>query len=237
MLSPGEWRRIAIESMAVVLSILLAFAIDAYWDRYQDRLRERQLLGDLLTDFQESRPGLVARVELAQRMARNNRLFVDRISAHHGQHPLAIPDSLVLGALGGPTYEPNTNALDAAMNSGEIELISNKEIRAQLAHWSRLLLDTREDEIEVRRLTNEQLVPTLGKAVDLGPYYPELLTWSLGQPVTGLPGQVEFRPTPEISSLLSLRNFYMQFAADDLADLLEALDQMVAMLVQDAPHE
>ena len=64
-----QWRRILVESVAVVLSILVAFLIDAWWDSHQEGLRERELLEGLLTDFEASRPGLENRLELARRMA------------------------------------------------------------------------------------------------------------------------------------------------------------------------
>lgn len=79
-------------------------------------------------------------------------------------------------------------------------------------------------------LTNEQLVPSLGGAMSLGPYFPQVLNWSFGQPVSGLPGHAAFRPPPELDGLLGLRHFFVQFAAEDLAGLLESLDRAVGLL-------
>jgi hypothetical protein len=225
------------ESAAVVLSILLAFAIDAAWDQRQDRVRERTLLRGILADYRASRTNLAERLDLAERMARNTALLRDLVSRWHGPAPLSVPDSLILGVLGGPTYEPATNTLDAALGSGEIELIRNDEIRTELATWRRTLLDTSEDELEVRRLTNEQLVPALAGAIDLGPWFTQVLNWSFGSPVTGLPGHVTLRPPAGAGSLLGVRHFYVQFAADDLARLLASLDRAVALLEQEVGQE
>jgi hypothetical protein len=219
-----------VESAAVVLSILLAFSIDALWSQRQERAREQVLLRGILADYQASRSELAERVRLAERLARNTALFREQVSGLDGTTLLSVPDSLILGALGGPTYEPATNTLDAALGSGEIELIRSVAVKAELAHWRRALLDTREDEVEVRRLTNEQLVPALAGAVDLGPYFAQLLNWSFEQPVSGLPGQSAFRPPPELSGLLGLRHFFVQFAAEDLAGLLDSLDRALGLL-------
>lgn len=232
-----QWRRVVVESGAVVLSILLAFSIDASWDQHRERVQESALLRGILADFKASRPNLAERAELARRMATNTALLLDLVSAWDGTKPLSVPDSLILGVLGGPTYEPDTNTLEAALGSGEIESIRSDEIRAELATWRRSLLDTTEDEVEVRRLTNEQLVPTLARAMNLGPYFAQELKWSLGEPVSGLPGHVTIRPPVEVASLLGLRHFFVQFSADDLAGLLATLDRVVALLEQETAGE
>jgi hypothetical protein len=225
-----QWRRVVVESGAVVLSILLAFSIDALWDQRQERVQENALLRGILADFKASRPSLADRAELARRMATNTGLLLDRVSSSDDAQPVSVPDSLILAVLGGPTYEPDTNTLEAALGSGEIELIRSDEIRAELATWRRSLLDTREDEVEVRRLTNEQLVPALARAMNLGPYFAQLLTWSVGERVSGLPGNATLRPSAEVASLIGLRQFFVQFSADDLAGLLVTLDRIVALL-------
>ncbi len=213
-----------------MLSILLAFAIDASWEQHQERVHEGALLRGILADFKASRPSLAERAELARRMATNTALLLHLMSAWDGAKPLSVPDSLILGVLGGPTYEPDTNTLEAALSSGEIELIRSDEIRAELATWRRSLLDTTEDEVEVRRLTNEQLVPALARAINLGPYFAQVVNWSSGEPVSGLPGYVTIRPPAEVASLLGLRQFFVQFSADDLVGLLATLDRVVALL-------
>lgn len=224
------WARVLVESVAVVLSILLAFSIDALWGQHQERVREQVLLRGILADYRASRPELVERLTLAEKMARNTGLLLERVSLWEGSAPLSVPDSLILGVLGGPTYEPATNTLEAALGSGEVELIRSDAIKSELAAWRRALLDTREDEVEVRRVTNEQLVPSLAAAMRLGPYFPQVLNWSFDQPVSGLPGHAVFRPPPELDGLLGVRFFFVQFAAEDLAGLLQSLDRAVDLL-------
>lgn len=45
------WRRIAVEGIAIVASILLAFAIDAWWEDRQRAETEQVVLQTLLSDF------------------------------------------------------------------------------------------------------------------------------------------------------------------------------------------
>ena len=234
MSEPGNgripWRRLAAESVAIVASILLAFAIDAWWDGQRDRDREKDLMVDLLADFRSSRAELETRLGLSRRMATANALFTERVDAHRGSGPLTVPDSLVLSVLGGPTYEPSMNALDAAVASGEIVLLANPDIREELATWRRALLDTAEDEQEVRRITDEQVIPLLAGSLRVAPYMRNVLAWSFGQPSEGMTGQATLSASPELAGVLALRQFFIEFSADDPEGLLGSLDRTERLL-------
>lgn len=236
-----HWRQLLAESIAVIVSILVAFAIDAWWDGHQDQQRQHEILVGLRADFQSSRPGLASRLELARRMAKGNSDLLDLTRDHRDSEPLMVPDTLILAVLGGPTYEPDTNTLDAALASGEIELLQDDELRAELANWRRILSDTGEDEREVRRITNEQLVPLMSRTLDLRPYYDMVLPWSGGDPfaagrlITGNPsddlhGQTSLAVDSELIGTLALRKFYVEFAAADLEELLDSLDRIASIL-------
>jgi hypothetical protein len=214
-----EWRRVFVESVAVVLSILVAFAIDAWWDSRQDLRDERELLAGLVADFEASRPALESRRELAHRMADGTRAFLDLTTGVSLPARLAVPDTVLMAVLGGPTYDAVTNTLDAAVASGEIELIRSKELRAQLAQWRRQLTDTSEDELEVRRVTNQQIVPLLSRVLNIRPYFDSVLAWSGGDPF-GV-------------GALSVRSFYADFSAGDFEELLIVLDRTLALLRQE----
>ena len=50
-----QWRRLTAEAAAIVLSILLAFAIDAWWQFRGDREAEQVVLANLLVEFKRNR--------------------------------------------------------------------------------------------------------------------------------------------------------------------------------------
>ena len=240
-----RWRLLA-ESAAVVISILLAFSIDAWWDGHREHRREQALMAGLLEDFRSSRPDLESRLELARRMAEGTRGFLHLVSEGTPGETLTVPDPLVLATLGGPTYEPVTNTLDAALAAGEIELLSDPALRSELANWRRTLSDTREDELEVRRITNEQLVPLLAQSLDVAPYFDKVLAWSGGDPYgagrriegafDALPGSATVVASTDLSAALALRRFYVEFAAADLEELLGSLDRSVDLLQRRLEH-
>lgn len=46
------WKRISVEAAAIVVSILLAFAIDASWEERQSHQRQQELIRGLILDFE-----------------------------------------------------------------------------------------------------------------------------------------------------------------------------------------
>ena len=224
------WGRIFVEAVAVVASILLAFSIDAWWDGQRERNRETDLLQGLLADFQTSRADLVGRAEGARRIAHANRSLRDAVSAAVGGGEIEVSDTLVTAVIGGPTYEPTANTLDAAIASGEIELILNDELREALAHWRRILADTREDELAVRSVSSEQVVPLLAQQIDLASRFDLISPWFFGQQRYDASGRVALRPSTQLGGALALRLFYAEFSAEDLAILLDALDRVVELI-------
>ena len=224
------WLRILAESLAIVLSILLAFSIDAWWDVRRDRAREADLLAGLLADLEASRPELVTRLNGARRMATNTARFRDLIASAPEGQLVRVPDSVVIAVLGTPTYEPTTNTLDAALSSGEVELIRSNDVRQRLAEWRRGLIDTYEDENASKEIVITQLVPLLAREVRLGSYYDRVLPWFFADPELDLTGEATVTASSDLEGVLALRLFFAEFSAQGLAALLESLDGLAAVL-------
>ena len=53
-----SWKRISIEAGAIVISILFAFSIDAWWEARQDQVEEREILIGLEAEFIDLRSRL-----------------------------------------------------------------------------------------------------------------------------------------------------------------------------------
>lgn len=52
MVNRRGWRDLGLEGVVIVVSILLAFALDAWWDSRGQRREEIQVLENLRADFQ-----------------------------------------------------------------------------------------------------------------------------------------------------------------------------------------
>ena len=131
-----QWRRILAEGMAIVVSILLAFGIQAWWDDQQDRAEEQELLTALRQEFVENEASLatsVARIEGAQDNLR-------RLVAMSPSDWPTLPREQVGRVIVTPvrrffTFELTVGSLNSAVSSGKLALIRNAEIRAGLAQF------------------------------------------------------------------------------------------------------
>ena len=61
------WLRVFVEGVMIVGSILLALALDAWWDGVQERAELDELLLSLHTEFSANREILVGHIELLHR--------------------------------------------------------------------------------------------------------------------------------------------------------------------------
>jgi hypothetical protein len=125
------WKRIAVEATAIVASILIAFAIDAWWQDRSERIVESQHLRALHEDLVISLKILdedeayqqqqVAYLELLL-LANSETPFSDELRQW-------IDDGLwQIGS-----YEPQLSSLRELESSGQSGIIRNQDIRRSLA--------------------------------------------------------------------------------------------------------
>jgi len=164
-----EWRRLLIEGIVIVASILLAFWIDAWWDSAQDRAEEREILGLLRAEF-EANQKVLARTAGIHRL--NLGAMREIISA--SETDMSVHDeylgSLFLQAAGTPHYNPATGALAATISSGKIDLVRNIELRNRLAGWNSVVSDLILDEQTRRDFVIHQIRPAFAEFGVAGVY-------------------------------------------------------------------
>ncbi len=156
------WRRTIVEAVAIILSILLAFAIDAGWDAFRERSHETAFLVSLQSDFKETRSRIDESTERHMSFISHGRQLLDFYS---GDTPDIEPEALetMLGAVffNFTTLYLPSGSRDALFASGDIEIISNKELRAMLAAWPSLVADAAEDEKLISNDVMNNMAPYL----------------------------------------------------------------------------
>jgi hypothetical protein len=127
-----SWRRLGTEGLVIVVSILLAFAIDAGWSGHQEARRVDEYVVALKGEFDE------ARVEMAEQLA-------DR------SYQLAAVDSLLSAVRTGQrsdqlwawieqlraiyVFGPSQPAYEALANSSGLELLISPSLRLALLRY------------------------------------------------------------------------------------------------------
>ena len=153
------WTTLLIEGVAIVISILLAFAIDAWWDERKDRAEEIEILIGLETEFVDLRERLILWGKFNQTSATLiERFLSDEVNS------MDLPEvedvfmrSFLANVLdqGGP--------LDALLSSGRLEQIGDREIRDRLAKWPDWLEDIHTNDVSIRDFSWREIAPYLAR--------------------------------------------------------------------------
>lgn len=142
------WVRILAEGAVVVVSILLAFGIDAWWDDRQLREEEQRALQGLREDL------LASQAELSSVLA----ALVDNRD-HFGEFQASTPELIrqwpsdavsLWGLSSSPTFDAYTGTLDALVGAGKLDLIRDARLRNVLVAWMKGLDDLPENLNEMR---------------------------------------------------------------------------------------
>ncbi len=105
------WLRIFVEGVVIVLSILLAFGIDAWWDELGDRRSERETLVRLQGEFERNRTLIESGSGQFRDVAAASQSLYEMAEASGGT-AVPVRDSLLLVAISTSTFDPVTPVLD-----------------------------------------------------------------------------------------------------------------------------
>lgn len=118
------WPRMLAEGTAIVVSILLAFAIDAWWEEHREAAVERAQLQSLLDEFKEARSQLELQVRDLENSLRGTVRFLELMGPKATSELLqdtrmALRDSLDIGV-----FSPQQGTLqDVLASPGNIAFV------------------------------------------------------------------------------------------------------------------
>ncbi len=130
----------------IVISILIAFALDAWW---ADRIQQNELL-DALVAVREDFLATSAELEY---VLSANRTYVAGVNAlvrmdRENVAALANDSAEALVRLlptGGLTFDPTMGAVDALISGGDLQIIEDVDLRAAIAAWPSVIDELTED--------------------------------------------------------------------------------------------
>lgn len=160
--------RTAVEGVVIIGSILIAFWIDASWDKRQDRAQSEALLVSLLEDFQ------TAEVLLDTIESRHRRVV------ENGQRLIAYGETGIVPAdeqagvdilLGGhflrPVYDPPMGTVESLLSAGRFDLFDNDALLSSLTSWAAAVGSLQRTEIDAREHFYDRIYPYLATRIDI----------------------------------------------------------------------
>ncbi|MCJ7558774.1 MAG: hypothetical protein MUP90_17935, partial [Gammaproteobacteria bacterium] len=148
-----QWKRLAAEVIAIVASILFAFAIDAWWDDRSDSIRLAGAIQNIAAEVAE------ARIEI-EHATQRNQFRIDGMRRFLSLDPdalTALPqDSLasITKAFATPSpFDTSGFALQGLLTGGNLEIIANEELGSALIVWAQFPNEIEHDYFEAIQLS------------------------------------------------------------------------------------
>ena len=141
MTSNNRWRQsfkwLALEGTAIIISILLAFWIDAWWGQRQERVNEQLILASVLEDFRTQRELVEGNRPYIEAIRDSTeKLLSATVEADHGLSSASIDVLLADIWWNNNAAIWTAPALNSLVSSGDISRISNVQLRNQFVEWS-----------------------------------------------------------------------------------------------------
>jgi hypothetical protein len=136
--------RLVAEGLAIVLSILLAFAIDAWWDASQEQRRVDGVLITLEAGLAESISQLDERISVISRDAELVRRFMSSSPAGAVSIPFDSTRFILLGMWRPHTADNNLTFVEAAIGDEGLRALDDPELAAAVASWHVEVTELRE---------------------------------------------------------------------------------------------
>lgn len=221
------WGQIAVEAVAIVASILLAFSIDAWWDNRKDLLEEQEILLGLEVEFVDLRE----RLDLWAQFNRTGAEFIERFLSDSVTEmdlraiELAFTYASLVNVL------DQGGALDALLASGRLERVTDRNIRARLVKWPDWLEDIHTNDLSSRRYVMSEIVPYLAKygfPREICPAPEWFLVCADSEPVPST--YLRLAEEPEFRAILIMRRAWMLGTASDHESARDEADDMLLLL-------
>jgi hypothetical protein len=225
------WKRILLEGAVIVVSILLAFSIDAWWNNRIEQQREHEQLVSMRTEFMASLSGLDEVLTSIQLHAKNVDSLIALLKAA-GDEPVMVQGALLGSAITWRTSDVSTSTLDALMASGDLNLLSNLELRANLAGFPAYLLDITEDELIAQKFAESEMSVFLAREglAEIAYANREGVPGPEGLQSLRAPKEISVRPSPELIGYLTARRvhfFYSELGLPEMRSYLQMLIEQI----------
>lgn len=135
------WTRLTIEGGAIVVSILLAFWIDAWWDSRNEQIALNEDLSTLGQEISQNLDDIEMRLELISAVFEKIDYVFDVLANSENQD---LPDSFVIDLAAAYNMwgtDVTSNAFDVVLSPDNLRLIENPDLRMRIAQTNESIAD------------------------------------------------------------------------------------------------
>lgn len=130
---PIPYRRVVVEGLVIIVSILLAFGIEASWGERQERIQRGALMEDLESEIVSNITSLEDALVLQRLRVERIEIILNELTPEASGVSRDSLVTLQAAVLVNPSYDASWGILDLLIQSGDLALLENRDLRAKLA--------------------------------------------------------------------------------------------------------
>ena len=154
------WTRLTAEGIAIVVSILLAFSIEAWWAERVERRAQSVELDRLHDELSEIRRQLD--MESRERSNTAAVQLLEMVEEHVDRDaPLEVPDSILGDLIFYGNFDVATPVLDGTILSGRLDEFDSERFISAVFAWRLAIQEVLEEDDRLREVMVAQLIPAL----------------------------------------------------------------------------
>lgn len=218
------------ELVIVVAGILIAFGLDAWWQRRRETEEVRADLSAVLDELREDEEALGRYIAWHRRTEVASAAFLGLVE-ESSTRPIEVPDSIVWGTGFTPSFDPRTGAIEAFVNSGRMDRIGDPALRAGLAGFQAHLTDARDEESRAKAYADLQWSQVLFRSGDVSrTSSPSAFAWrDRGGPPGGAELHVTIQPSVELKNHLARRHLFTMVTIEALESLRGEVSRLIGL--------
>jgi hypothetical protein len=216
--------KLVAEGVMVVVSILIAFSLEAWWDGRGEEQAYAEAMASVRFELESNRARLLQEAASVDRITGAGQSLLDAMRERADLPRIEVADTLAfLITSWTPSMEVSLGASDALIASGKLAQVRNPELRLGLAGIRDRFSDIVEDQLVARMIHVEQQAPVLrGFFVGGNP---------ATRPIPHL-GSVEFPNTLELRNIIGAKLDWYGSARSEMTALIEHLDRLSELSMQ-----
>jgi hypothetical protein len=228
----GRASGLALEGIVVILSILIAFALDATWQQAELKRDLRLDLENVASEIDGSRQRVLYHLDITARVMAASGLLYGRMAASDAP-AIVAPDTTIWLAGVSSSLDASLGAIDALLASGRMSAIDDPELASRLAGFRDRVEDVVEEQIQARDVARNQLSPHLvhfdrGPISHIGESF--WATERVAGRVLESRGPATYPSSPSIRHFLADRRGLYLVSMGELESLLAELDAISARI-------
>lgn len=235
--------RLVAEGVTVVVSILIAFALDAWWEQRQLEGEMREDLAIVETELEENIRLIDFNLDLMDRVTSASSSITQALFSNPDAAGLEVPGEwLYWGIFVNPTLDLSLGAIDAWIAAGRLAGIDDPGLRKRLASVRGKVADVIEEQEVARDLGTRDLYPYLAEAGgDVRPIVAIFQSGLSQRPITGtyeVPqiDAMRIPNSPQLRLLTQARAIWYLASAQEMRDLRNDLKEIQELLQKQLAH-